>query len=147
MALEDLRVVARSWLLDLANCVWPEERIAFLADRVDTLKEEIRQGYDDLMRQRRRLERLQERVDEEEQLAVSIPWQVQAYIQLGNKAGAYRKALELDQVRAALHEDRGRLRQLDKAYRMQVAMLETERQRLGQMQLQLMRLRPVARAV
>jgi hypothetical protein len=147
MALEDLRVVARSWLLDLANCVWPEERIAFLADRVDTLKEEIRQGYDDLMRQRRRLERVQERVDEEEQLAVSIPWQVQAYIQLGNKAGAYRKALELDQVRAALQEDCGRLRQLDKAYRMQVAMLETERQRLGQMQLQLLRLRPVARAV
>lgn len=147
MALEDIRQAARTWLLDLANCAWSEEQVAGMARQTESLKEEIRQGYDSLLRRRRRLERLQQRIEENEHKAAALPWQVQTYLQVGNKTAAYKAALELDQVRAALGQDRSRLREMNQAYHEQAAQLESERQRLGALQGQLLRLRPGVRAV
>src|SRR5262245_60138203 len=147
MALEDLRQQARSLLLNLANCVWPEEQVAVMAERVAALKEEIRQGYHDLLRRRRRLESLQQRIEEQEQKAAALPWQVQTYLQTGNRTAAWRAALELDRVRTNLEQDRNRRSHVEKAYQQQVAGLEKARERLGKMQLQLMRLQPGVRAI
>jgi hypothetical protein len=146
MALEDIRQVARTWLLELANCAWSEEQVAAMAHETESLKEDIRQGYQVLLLQRRRLERLQQRIEENEHKAAALPWKVQSYLQVGNKKAAYQAALELDQVRATVSADRSRRREMDQAYRQQAADLESERQRLGKLQWQLARLRPSVRA-
>jgi hypothetical protein len=145
MALEDIRQTARTWLLELANCAWSEEQVAEMAHEAQSLKEEIGQGYEVLLLQRRRLERLQQRIEENEHKATALPHKVQSYLQVGNKKEAYQAALELDQVRAAVSADRSRRREMNQAYHQQAADLESERARLGKLQWQLMRLRPAAR--
>jgi hypothetical protein len=141
MALDDFRRLARGWLLDLANNVWPEEHIDLLADKADALKELIRRGYDTLLRRRRTLERLHAEMHEQEQKAIALPWQVDGYLQVGNKKAAWRLAMELEEIRAALAANRGRMAALERENRTHLAEIEEQRQVLGRMQLQLMKLR------
>jgi hypothetical protein len=141
MALDDIRRLARGWLVDLANSVWPEEHIDLLADKADALKEQIRLGYDALLRRRRSLERVHAEMAEQEQQAIALPWQVDGYLQVKNKKAAWRVAMELEEVRAALANSRSRVAALERENRAQLAELAEQRRQLGQMQLQLMKLR------
>lgn len=141
MALDDFRRLARGWLLDLANNVWPDEHIDLLADKADALKELIRRGYDTLLRRRRSLERLYAEIDEQEHRAVALPWQVDGYLQVGNKKAAWRMAMELEEVRAALAGNHNRVAELERENREQIAELEEQRRLLGRMQIQVMKLR------
>jgi hypothetical protein len=142
MALDEFRQLARGWLLELAQCVWPEEHVDYLQAKADSLKEAIRTGYDQLPRCRRAMERLSAEITEQEQKAITLPWQVEAFLQVGNRKSAWRVALELDQVREALTANRAQLAQMEREYRACVAELEQQRQALGAMQLRLLRLRP-----
>jgi hypothetical protein len=141
MALDDIRRLARGWLLDLANNVWPEEQIDLLAEKADALKELIRRGYETLLRRRRSLERLHAQIDEQEHRAVALPWQVDGYLQVGNKKAAWRVAIELEDLRASLENNRSRVADLERENREHIAELVEQRRVLGNMQLQLMKLR------
>jgi hypothetical protein len=141
MTIDDFRRLARGWLLDLANNVWPEEHIDLLADKTDALKELIRRGYDALLRRRRALERLHAEMDEQEQRAIALPWQVDGYLQVGNKKAAWRAAMELEEVRAALANHRTQVASLERENREQLVELQEQRRALGRMQSQLMKLR------
>jgi hypothetical protein len=145
MALEELRQQARSWLLELANCVWSEDQADDLAQQAKDLKQHIRRGYEELFRRRRAIESQHRRIAEQEQQAAALPWQVEAFLQVRNRQGAWRAALELDRVRGNLDSDRARLQALEAGYRQQVVRLEKDRQLLGQLQLHLMRLAGAAR--
>ena len=140
MALEDVRQLARGILLDLAECVWSEKDVESLSERADALKAQVRRGYDDLMRRRRGIEHLQHRVEVAERKVTALPWQVETYLQTGNRNRAWRAALELDDVRCNLAHDRARLRQLEADYRRHVVSLERDRRQLGDLQRQLIRL-------
>jgi hypothetical protein len=141
MAIDDVRQLARGWLLDLANCIWPEEQVERLQRDADLIKEEIRQGYQDLLRGRRVMEELHAAMTEQEQQTVTLPWQVDAYLQVGNRKAAYRSALQLEEIRAALSANRRRWTKLKREYEAHVARLEEERALLGRMQVQVRRLR------
>ncbi len=141
MPMDDIRRLARGWLMDLANTVWPDEQIDLLADKADALKELIRRGYDTLLRRRRSMERLHAQINNQEQRAVALPWQVDGYMQVGNKKAAWRVAMELEELRAALAANQVRAAQLERENREQIAELEKQRRHLGRMQLQLMQLR------
>ena len=132
-------------MLDLANVVYPAEPGDRLAQQAEELREQIRCGYSELLRQRRACEELQRRVDSEEQRGVALPWKVLAYVQMDNRRGAWLAALELDQVRTLLEADRRRLRESRQAYHDHAVRLAADRQRLGELQRQLLRLEPHVR--
>lgn len=139
MTLEDLRRQAGFWLRELADQVCPRPGGETLAERVARRKQEIRQGYDELLRHRRFLETLQETIAANEQRIAALPWEVNNYLQLGNRAGAWRAALQLDELRFALEQDRTRQRDSQTAYERHAAQLAEERRWLGRMQLALRR--------
>lgn len=141
MAIDNVRQIARGWLLELANCVFPEEQVETLERETAIVKEAIREGYQDLLRGRRAMERLHAEIREQEQKTIALPWQVDGYLQVGNRKAAYRLALQLDEVRATLAANRARWSRLQRDYNAHVARLEEERALLGQMQLQVRRLR------
>jgi hypothetical protein len=147
MALEAIRQQVRGWLLQLADCLWSEEHIARLARQADLLKDQVRHGYSELVQRRREIETLQDRIGAEGRKTVALPWEVQGYLQLGDRSAAWRTALELDQVRGTLESDRRRLKALQENYQRHVDRLERDRERLGQLQLRLLSLRPGVRPV
>lgn len=141
MPLDDVRQFARGWLLDLANCVWPPEQVEALEREAEQVKEAIREGYQDLLQGRRALEQLHATITEQEQLTITLPWQVDAYLQAGNRKAAYRTALQLDDLRTTLAANRSRWNRMQRAYEAHVAQLAEQRVLLGQLQLQARRLR------
>lgn len=145
MAIEELRQRARCWLLDLANVVYPDEHNGRLVQQAEELQQQVRLGYAELLRERRACEVLQQRIDGAERSVTALPWKVLSYMQTDNRRGAWLAALELDQLRALLEEDRLRLREAQQAYQEHAVQLAAERQRLGEMQRQLLRLQPKVR--
>lgn len=139
MMLEDMRRQAGSWLRDLADQVWPGQDGDTLAERVERRKRDIRQGYDELLRHRRFLEVLQESIAGNEQRAAALPWEVSNYLQTGNRAAAWRAALQLDELRFGLAQDRIRQRDSQAGYERRAAQLAEDRRWLGRMQLALRR--------
>jgi len=137
MAFDELRQRAREVLIELAQGIWPEEAPGTLARQADDLKAHIRKAYDELLRQRRLLQTVQQRVEAQERQAATLPWQVDACLQVGNKPDAWRAAMELDRVRAMLDQDRARVRELQEEQRQRLDSLEHDRQRLGDLQRQL----------
>lgn len=142
MTLEALRRQAGSWLRELADQVWPGSTGETLAERIERRKQEIRQGYDELLRHRRFLESLQEGIAANEQRAAALPWEVSNYLQTGNRAAAWRAALQLDELRFALEQDRIRQRDSQAAYERRAEELAEQRRWLGRMQMALRRQAP-----
>jgi len=139
MTLEDMRRQAGSWLRELADQVWPGHGGETLAERVERRKTDIRQGYDELLRHRRFLESLQETIVANEQRAAALPWEVENHLQAGNRAAAWRAALQLDEARFSLEQDRLRQRDSQAAYERRAEQLAEDRRWLGRMQMALRR--------
>lgn len=142
MAFDELRQLARGVLIDLAENIWPDAAPGTLARQADHLKSHIRKSYDDLIRQRRLLQTVQQRLDAEERQAATLPYQVDAYLQVGNRPSAWRTAMELDRVRAMLDQDRARVRELQEEQRQRLDRLQRDKQRLGDLQRQLRGIEP-----
>ncbi|MBL8799374.1 MAG: hypothetical protein JNM56_36160 [Planctomycetia bacterium] len=139
MTLEELRRQAGSWLRDLADQVCPGAAGETLAERIERRKQEIRQGYDELLRHRRFLESLQAGITANEQRAAALPWEVSNYLQTGNRAAAWRAAMLLDELRYALEQDRIRQCDSQAAYERRAEELAEQRRWLGRMQMALRR--------
>lgn len=142
MAFDELRQRARGVLIELAQEIWPDQPPGTLAREADDLKSHIRKGYDELLRQRRLLQTVQQRVDAQERQAATLPWQVDGYLQVGNRANAWRAAMELDRIRVMLDQDRARMRELQEEQRQHVDRLQRDKQRLGDLQRQLRGMEP-----
>ncbi len=80
----------------------------------------LRHLYDELPRRRNRLQSLLSRVGAGERHAIALECRVAVYHDLGNRSDAYREALELDEVRRELNDDRATARRLQVEYRQHV---------------------------
>lgn len=141
MVLADVRRRMAQWLQELVHAVWPEGHAASLAQEIECLQQSMRGVCHDLLRQRRHIEAVQRNLDRYEQRTAALLWQVQTCLQAGDHAGAWRAALELDEVRHLLKRERARLQASCAFYEHQVQRLVYQQRQLAHLQLQLRRAR------
>jgi len=124
MALDDLFFAFQSFVEQLRDGFCPEAVARQQEEDVKQLKRESQERCHQLFRQRRDVEKMRQRVAEQEKQAASLPLQIEAHVLAGDKKNAWQAAMELDRVRNNLAIDRERLRHFEQVYDEQVKRLE-----------------------
>lgn len=118
MRLEDIvsRLERRVW--DFGKRLVPAVARAAWSDEAEQLREQLTEQYAYALHYREAVDQVRARQADNEARAAILASQVETYVHTKDQAKAYPLALELDQVRGQLAEDRGRLLCDEKAYRM-----------------------------
>lgn len=112
MILEQLIQKMEARVFDLGRHFWCGDPAGELEEQAEALCDKLQRQHAALHENRARVEELRTRLLHQEKRAAYLAARVQTYVHVGDQVKAWQHALELDQVRRGLHEDRPRLRQL-----------------------------------
>jgi hypothetical protein len=118
MSLEEIVHRLERRVVDLGKRFVPGVAQAAWSDEADQLSAELNEHYALALRFREQADQLRARLAENEARSAVLSSQVETYVHTRHQAKAYPLALELDQVRRQLSEDRARLPCEGKAYQM-----------------------------
>jgi len=110
MILERLIQRVELRVFDLGRRFWGDDPYRELSEQAEELSEALRRQHATLTRCQEAAEELRTRLASKEKQAVRLAARVQTYLHVGDRANAWQCALELDQVRHSLHEERPQLR-------------------------------------
>jgi chromosome segregation ATPase len=108
-------------LYRLGRKIWKDDPLIELREQADRLSDELRRRYAALERLRAEREEVAQRLADHEINAAMLVSRIETYVHIGDSAGAWRHALELDQVRREMKRDRARLGQCEERCRRQRA--------------------------
>jgi hypothetical protein len=121
----------------LQDFIWEDVSQKALTEEIHNLEDRIRQGSTVLAKGRTFLQELHARVAEKEQKERWLASRVEVYLHVGDQPNAWRHALELDQLRNLLGQERERLHRRRRTYREQQAYLTRLQQELADYRQQL----------
>lgn len=122
MTLDDVSRAIHDFWTEVSSAFTPRGRNP-LHREADWLRDRLQDAYGNLMRQRRGIEKLSARVGRDEKRVSDLMNRVETHFHVGDQQAAYRRALELEDVRRNLDVDRARLRREQREYQDQVAAL------------------------
>src|SRR5262245_29067797 len=121
---------------ELQELLWKDlPRLAF-GGQLARLETELQQASTTLSQRRAAMEEVRDRLAEKERRARWLETRVEVYLHIADQANAWRHALDLDEVRRNLHQERSRLQRLSEAYQAQLARVQHLRQRLDELQIE-----------
>jgi hypothetical protein len=107
---------------------WPESATLRVQAERARLTEELRRRYQRLLRRRRKIERLRDRLEVQERAGIRLTARVQACVGKADGQDAWDAALDLDRLRRAAGRTRQRLRRQELAYERQRLHFERRKQ-------------------
>jgi chromosome segregation ATPase len=137
MILDDVLQSLRFCFWELRHALTPEAGRWRLEREAVWLRHRLRRGYEGLLRQRQALESLTSRIGRNDKRVMALKYRVATYLEVGNKKSAYRQALDLDQLRQGVDEDRQHLTRLQRAYQEHVTQLSRMERRREAVETQL----------
>jgi hypothetical protein len=135
--LEEFVHTVESRVYALGKRFWPSDPRSEWRDDIERLSTQLNQHAHRAMHYRDALDQTRARIADNEVREAVLASHVETYIHIGDQATAYRQALELDQVRHQLGEDRARLPIDEKAYRFHRARLDELERRLAEVEAKL----------
>lgn len=118
-------------LQDLTQCFCRDDSLGRLKEKTDRLTRDLRQRYPLLVRHRGVIEGLRHRLTENQRREAMLAARVETYLHVGDQVNAWRHALELDQTRKALEQDKVQLQNHEQAYQDHLTDVEQLKRRLA----------------
>jgi hypothetical protein len=139
MSLEELARRVETRMVALGKRLWPGDPRMECRDELERLGVELNHHTGRATHYGEAVERLRARLAENEVREAMLASRIETYIHICDRATAYRDALELDEVRHQLAEDRARLPGEEKAYRFHQTRIAALEQRLEELEAKIAR--------
>jgi hypothetical protein len=133
MSLEEMVHRLERRVFDLGKRFVPGVARAAWSDEAERLSAKLSEHYVLALRFREDVDQIRARLVDNEARAAVLASQVETYVHTRDQAKAYPLALELEQVRRQLAEDRARLPCEEKAYRMHRSRISELERRLAEL--------------
>jgi hypothetical protein len=120
----------------LQDFLWRDAPVQPSSAELDLLEKRVRQESAHLAQLLTQINKARARQADQERQQAWLSSRIEVYHHVGDRANAWKHALELDRLRRALEGEQRQLRQLRQAYRQQYARLECLQGRLASLQRQ-----------
>jgi hypothetical protein len=134
MSLEELARRVGTRMAALGKRLWPGDPRLECRDALERLGVDLNQQILRAVHSSKKVAELRARLAENEVREAMLASRIETYVHIRDQATAYRDALELDQVRRQLAEDRARLPDAEKSHRVHQARVATLEQRLTELE-------------
>src|SRR5262249_17057162 len=134
MSLEELARRVGTRVAALGKRLWPGDPRMECRDELERLGVDVNQQILRAAHSSNRGAELRVRLAENEVREAMLASRIETYVHIRDQATAYRDALELDQVRHQLAEDRARLPDAEKAHQVQQARITALERRLTELE-------------
>jgi hypothetical protein len=134
MSLEELARRVETRVLALSKRLWPGDHRMEWRDEMERLCIKLNHHASRAAHYREMVDRLRARLAENEVREAMLASRIETYVHICDQASAYRDALEFDQVRRQLTEDRARLPGEEKAHDFHQARIAALERRLAELE-------------
>jgi len=117
MTLDQFLQTVESRIFSVGMHLWPNDTVTQMRDQADQLSEQLQERTATVGRCRESMRQARDRLTEKRKHEGFLVGRVETYVHVADQAQAWQHALELDELRQSIQQERDLLRHLDKAER------------------------------